>query len=158
MATANAPDILTRLLHGFQHPLEPLQIIVAIPELPQDLRRTIKTLPNGAQSPPHPRPWRARTVCLKCSWDGYVDTLEGEWRTTCPKGCRSDEGNAVSLRPILHIPFDPDLYHELNVERYELGKTGKILFNHPQGTHDDRFWSVTLARTHSYCHLKPNFL
>jgi len=33
----------------------------------------------------------------------------------------------------------------LNVERYELGKTGKILYNHPQGTHDDRFWAVALV-------------
>ena len=85
------------------------------------------------------------TVCPKCGWKGYVDTKEGEWRTTCPQGCRSDEGNPVSLRPILHIPYDADLYHELNVERYELGKTGKILFNHPQGTHDDRFWALALA-------------
>jgi hypothetical protein len=57
----------------------------------------------------------------------------------------TEEGNSTSLRPILHIPFDPDLFHELNVERYELGKTGKILYNHPQGTHDDRFWAVALA-------------
>ena len=51
----------------------------------------------------------------------------------------------AKLRPLLQIPYDPDLFHELNVERFELGKTGKILFNHPQGTHDDRFWAVTLA-------------
>ena len=38
-----------------------------------------------------------------------------------------------------------DLFHELNVERFELGKTGKISFNHPQETHDDRFWTVALA-------------
>jgi len=61
------------------------------------------------------------------------------------RGCESDEGNPASLRPRLHIPFDADLYHELNVERYELGKTGKLLFNHPEGTHDDRFWAVALA-------------
>jgi len=24
-------------------------------------------------------------------------------------------------------------------------KPGKILFNHPEGTHDDRFWALTLA-------------
>jgi len=84
-------------------------------------------------------------VCPNCGWTGYVDTLEGEWRTTCPKACRSEEGNPTSLRPILHIPFDPDLFHELNVERFELGKTGKILFNHPEGTHDDRFWALALA-------------
>jgi len=86
-----------------------------------------------------------RAVCPRCGWNGHVDTVEGEWRTTCPQGCRSPEGNLASLRPLLHIPFDEDLYHELNVERYELGKTGKILFNHPEGTHDDRFWAVALA-------------
>jgi hypothetical protein len=84
-------------------------------------------------------------VCPSCGWTGYVDTLEGEWRTTCPQGCRTDEGNPVNLRPLLHVPYDPDLFHELNVERFELGKTGKILFNHPEGTHDDRFWAVALA-------------
>ena len=24
-------------------------------------------------------------------------------------------------------------------------KSGKLLFNHPQGTHDDRFWAAALA-------------
>jgi len=43
------------------------------------------------------------------------------------------------------MPYDPDLYAELNVERFELGKTGKLLFSHPEGTHDDRFWALTLA-------------
>ena len=86
-------------------------------------------------------------VCPRCGWTGYVDTLEGEWRTTCPNGCRSDEGNPVNLRPLLHVPYDGELLHELNVERFELGKTGKILFNHPEGTHDDRFWAVALAVT-----------
>jgi len=81
--------------------------------------------------------------CPGCGWTGYVDTLEGEWRTKCPRGC--GDGTPVSLRPLLHIPFDPELFNELNLERYELGKTGKILFNHPQGTHDDRFWAVALA-------------
>jgi len=86
-------------------------------------------------------------VCPRCGWTGYVDTLEGEWRTVCPQGCRSDEGNPVNLRPLLHVPYDGELFHELNVERFELGKTGKILFNHPEGTHDDRFWALALAVT-----------
>jgi hypothetical protein len=84
-------------------------------------------------------------VCPKCGWTGCVDTLKGEWCTTCPQGCSSEEGNPVSLRPLLHIPFDPELFHELNVERYELAKMGKISFNPPEGTHDDRFWAVALA-------------
>lgn len=45
----------------------------------------------------------------------------------------------------LAIPYHNDLITELNVERFELTKTGKIKFSHPQGTHDDRFWAVTLA-------------
>ena len=79
-----------------------------------------------------------KTVCTKCDWAGYVDTKEGEWRTSCPE-CSS------GLRPILHIPYDEELFHELNTERYELNKTGRILFNHPEGTHDDRFWSLSLS-------------
>jgi hypothetical protein len=85
------------------------------------------------------------SVCPGCGWEGYVDTLEGEWRTTCPQGCRTEEGNPKSLRPLLHVPFDPELFKELNVERFELSKSGKILFNHPDRTHDDRFWALALA-------------
>jgi len=84
-------------------------------------------------------------VCTSCGWKGYIDAHEEEWKTTCPEGCTTEEGNIVSLRPLLHIPFDPELFNELNVERYELSKSGKILFNHPQGTHDDRFWALALA-------------
>jgi len=51
---------------------------------------------------------------------------------------RMTEGN-------LNIPFDRDTLDELNVEKYELTKTGKIAFSHPEGTHDDRFWALALA-------------
>jgi hypothetical protein len=78
-------------------------------------------------------------VCPMCGWMGYVDALSGEWSASCPEGCVNEEGSKASLRPLLHIPFDSDLFHELNVERYELSKSGKLLFNHPQGTYDDRF-------------------
>lgn len=43
------------------------------------------------------------------------------------------------------LPYNNDLIAELNVERFELTKSGAIKFNHPQGTHDDRFWSAALA-------------
>ena len=84
-------------------------------------------------------------VCPSCGWSGYVDGEEETWMTVCPDGCLNEEGNRVGLRPLLHIPFDPDLFHELNLERYELSKSGKLLFNHPQGTNDDRFWATALA-------------
>jgi phage FluMu gp28-like protein len=45
----------------------------------------------------------------------------------------------------LHIPYDGQLIAELNVEQYELSKDGKTKYNHPQGTHDDRFWALALA-------------
>lgn len=45
----------------------------------------------------------------------------------------------------LKIPYDSDLIAELNIERFELTKEGKIKFSHPEGTHDDRFWALALA-------------
>jgi hypothetical protein len=38
-----------------------------------------------------------------------------------------------------------NLFSELNVERFELGKMEKLLFSHPEGTNDDRFCSLALA-------------
>ena len=43
------------------------------------------------------------------------------------------------------MPFNREILDELNVEKYELTKTGKITFTHPPGTHDDRFWALALA-------------
>ena len=42
-------------------------------------------------------------------------------------------------------PYRGDLCTELNVERYDLRKDGAIGFSHPNGTHDDVFWSLALA-------------
>ena len=46
---------------------------------------------------------------------------------------------------VLRIPYDRDVIAELNLERFELTKAGRIQFSHPEGTHDDRFWSISLA-------------
>lgn len=46
---------------------------------------------------------------------------------------------------LLRVPFEREIIDELNVERYELTKTGRIAFSHPDGTHDDRFWALALA-------------
>ncbi len=45
----------------------------------------------------------------------------------------------------LWLPYDSELTKELNVERYELLKTGRTQFSHPDGTHDDRLWALALA-------------
>ncbi len=42
-------------------------------------------------------------------------------------------------------PYRGDICTELNVERYDLRKDGNIGFSHPNGTHDDVFWSIALA-------------
>lgn len=49
------------------------------------------------------------------------------------------------LDGLFKLPYDRDLIAELNVEGYELRKTGNIIFSHPEGTKDDRFWAVALA-------------
>jgi len=43
------------------------------------------------------------------------------------------------------FPYELDFIQELNVERFELTKSGQIQFSHPDGTHDDRFWAFALA-------------
>jgi phage FluMu gp28-like protein len=40
---------------------------------------------------------------------------------------------------------DVDLTAELNIEKYELMKTGHLRFSHPESGHDDVFWSMALA-------------
>lgn len=40
---------------------------------------------------------------------------------------------------------DVDMTAELNIEKYELMKTGHLQFSHPEGGHDDVFWSMALA-------------
>jgi len=42
-------------------------------------------------------------------------------------------------------PQDVDLTAELNIEKYELLKTGHIRFSHPEGSHDDVFWATALS-------------
>ena len=42
-------------------------------------------------------------------------------------------------------PYPNDLCSELNVERYELRKDATLTLNHPNGTHDDVFWSIALG-------------
>jgi len=45
----------------------------------------------------------------------------------------------------LGLYMDEDLLGEINVERYELTKTGQIQFSHPDGTHDDELWALALG-------------
>jgi phage FluMu gp28-like protein len=70
---------------------------------------------------------------------------------------QSKEEMATILRETMKqgrikIPYEPvrrrediDLCSELNVEKYELAKTGHLKFSHPEGSHDDVFWATALA-------------
>jgi hypothetical protein len=51
----------------------------------------------------------------------------------------------VPVSPKLHIPHDEELEAEMNVERFELTKEGRLKFSHPEATHDDKLWAVALA-------------
>jgi len=64
------------------------------------------------------------------------------------QGAKQEMAQLVKQRMqegLLRLPYDRDLLDELNVERYELTKTGRIAFSHPDGTHDDRFWALALS-------------
>jgi len=70
---------------------------------------------------------------------------------------QSKEDMATVLREKMrqkefYIPYEPvrkrqdiDLCSELNIEKFELMKTGHIRFSHPEGSHDDVFWATALA-------------
>lgn len=45
----------------------------------------------------------------------------------------------------LKLVHDPELFGEMNCEKFELNKSGQLLFSHPAGTHDDRLWAFALA-------------
>ena len=55
--------------------------------------------------------------------------------------------NGKFFYPLLNWerPCRGDICTELNVERYDLRKDGNIGYSHPNGTHDDVFWSIALA-------------
>jgi len=49
------------------------------------------------------------------------------------------------LKKQFKMYYDPEVIANLNVECFELTKTGETIFSHPQGTHDDVFWAICLA-------------
>jgi phage FluMu gp28-like protein len=45
----------------------------------------------------------------------------------------------------LKLVYDDELISEMNCEKFELNKSGQLIFSHPPGTHDDRLWALALA-------------
>ena len=49
------------------------------------------------------------------------------------------------LKKQFKMYYNLDIIANLNIENFELTKTGETIFSHPQGTHDDIFWAICLA-------------
>jgi hypothetical protein len=45
----------------------------------------------------------------------------------------------------LKLPYNRQLIEQINQQQYEYTKTGHLSFSHPQGTHDDQLWALSLA-------------
>jgi hypothetical protein len=45
----------------------------------------------------------------------------------------------------LKLPYNRQLIEQINQQQYEYSKTGHLTFTHPQGTHDDQLWALSLA-------------
>ncbi len=45
----------------------------------------------------------------------------------------------------LKLPYNRQLIEQINQQQYEYTKTGHLTFKHPQGTHDDQLWALSLA-------------
>ncbi len=55
------------------------------------------------------------------------------------------------------FPYELELTSELNIERFELTKSGQIQFSHPDGTHDDRLWAVAIGVYATKIDPRPKF-
>jgi hypothetical protein len=45
----------------------------------------------------------------------------------------------------LKLPYNRQLIEQINQQQYEYSKNGHLTFSHPQGTHDDQLWALSLA-------------
>jgi hypothetical protein len=45
----------------------------------------------------------------------------------------------------LKLPYNRHLIEQINQQQYEYSKNGHLTFTHPQGTHDDQLWALSLA-------------
>ena len=92
---------------------------------------------------------RMRMVeCTECGWSGYIVELDGSWRKKCPV-----DGSGLS--PVFHIPYDQDLFNELNTPVFSLAKSGRVQFSHGSGIHDDMFWALGLSLKDVFCNKHP---
>lgn len=79
-----------------------------------------------------------RVECVECGWSGFVEGVDGKWMKACPE-------DGAWIGPVFHIPYDQDLFNDLNTPVFDLSKSGRIQFSHGSGTHDDMFWAIGLS-------------
>lgn len=53
--------------------------------------------------------------------------------------------HSMMVKNHVRLIYDKKLIGEMNCEKFQLNKSGQILFSHPSGAHDDRLWAVALA-------------
>jgi phage FluMu gp28-like protein len=76
---------------------------------------------------------------------GGIPNVEGITLTLATKQEILGHLKQLMQNQLFTYPFDVNLTSELNIERFELTKTGQVQFSHPEGTHDDILWAVALA-------------
>jgi len=67
------------------------------------------------------------------------------------QGLERDLSGKWKGESLVHIPYPDDrglaaqIIAQLNLERFELTRDGRVRFMHPEGAHDDIFWAICLA-------------
>jgi len=127
-----------RLVHCYQFPREtPYATVIGYMKALCDKWKTVwKTIPDktGLGDP-----------IVEDMQNASVPRVEGVNLTEAAKEEIATILKQNMVENCLRIPYDRAIINELNVERYELTKAGRIRFRHPPGTHDDRFWAIALA-------------
>jgi len=77
-------------------------------------------------------------VVTKCEVVGVIFSVENKFEM-------ASFLKQKMLKKQFRMYYDPEIIANLNVECFELTKTGETIFSHPQGTHDDIFWAICLA-------------
>jgi phage FluMu gp28-like protein len=76
---------------------------------------------------------------------GIRSTVEGEMLTVPSKEKILGHMKQLMQTEALSLYYDAELIAQINVERYDLTKTGQIQFSHPDGSHDDELWALALS-------------
>jgi len=74
-----------------------------------------------------------------------LQNIEGITFTTQTKEALLTNLKLTMEQNRLKLPYNRCLIEQINQQQYEYTKTGHLTFTHPQGTHDDQLWALSLA-------------